>query len=454
LTKRSFSHLTAYIVVSVALMVTGCKENTIINTNITPAGDSIFTDVQIIPINAKTVESHFVTSSYLSGLSVIQGIGIISDPQVGTTDASMYMQLIPKQSTGYSLPANIDSFVLVLPYANFTYGDSSITAANQTFSVHRLTQDLTRSADTAYYDNDYKTFDPAVLGSATVNYNSLKDSLTIEGKTAKAAPHLRITLDKATMQSILGNANYNSYADFLEFFKGVYIRSNTTGNTISYFRLTDDGKGNTYSKAGIVAYYKIGDSVVGDQFGFNPDNCAHFNRIVNNYTADTSNFLFLQSRPGLSIEISTKGLAALPNRLVNRAEIVITEAANDPKHFPSEWVYPYTVGGKGSLNNDSLLLIADATFKSNTGTSVSGLGFIDGKVRKVTINGTVYNQYVVNCPKEFQKALKEGREMTMRITGVTNGYIGAYRMKAYKSDQTGLNTPLNIHLNVVYSGIK
>jgi hypothetical protein len=437
-------------------MVTGCRENTIINTNITPAGDSIFTDVQSIAINARTVESHFITSNYISGLSVIMGVGALNDPLIGGTEAGMYMQVVPKQSTGYSLPVDIDSFVLVLPYADFTYGDSTNSSANQTFKVYRVADTMSRTA--VYYDNSFKKIFSNELGSATVNYNSLKDSLSIEGKPTKAAPHLRITLNKDRMKEILGNgnANYNSYADFLDYFRGIYVRSATQGNSISYFRLTDDGKGNTYSKAGIVAYYKIGDSVVGDQFGFSPDNCGHFNRIVNNYTTsiDTSNFLFMQSRPGLSIEISTKDVKTLPNRLVNKAELVITEVASDPKHFPSEWVYPYTVGGKGDLNNDSLLLIADASFKSNTGTSVSGLDFIDGKVRQVTINGTVYNQYVVNCPKEFQKALKEGREMTMRITGVTNGYIGAYRLKAYKTNQTGLNTPLNIHLNVVYSGIK
>jgi hypothetical protein len=457
LTKQSPARLAAFLTIFAALFAAGCKENTIINTNISPAGDSIVTEGVQVDITARTVYSHFITSSYFAGTTLAKGLGVLNtDPEIGKTDISLYMQIVPKQSSGYSLPAadKIDSIVLVLPYFG-SYGDTSGTASAQTYTVYQVTPsgDHKLKKENIYYDTSSIAFNSAALGQTTVSFSALKDSVEADG--AKRAPHLRIRIDD--VEDELRNANYNSYSDFQESFNGLYIKASDVAgrNNIPYFRMTDDGSNSLYSKASVVVYYRNdADSVITDVFPFNPDNCAQFNKVVNdisgsNAASDTSQYIYLQSRPGLSVEIKTTDVKNLPNRLVNKAVIIITEvaSADADKYSAPEYLYPYVPDSK-----DSLMQIADAVFTSPGGTEASGLLFIDGKKRSVKIGTTSYNQYIINVPREFQKALKEKKEMTLRITGVTGGYyIGAYRLKAGKN-QSG--SSFNIRMNVVYSGVQ
>ena len=450
MTKYKLRHIAAYIAAVAAIFAAGCRENTIINTNITPAGDSIYTQGESIPIVAKTIYSHFITSTYISGAVLVKGIGHIgNDPELGSTNISLYMQVIPKQSAGYVLPDTnkIDSIVLVLPYHGFTYGDTSGSASAQEYSVYEVTDTMAKAS--TYYDFSDKPYNNVPLGQKTVNFASLNDSVFVEGKNQ--APHLRIVL--SGMKEKLKNANYNSYSDFFNSFKGLYIKAteNISRNNIPFFRLTDDGSGTNYSKAGIVVYYRDDlDSAKTDLFVFNGDNSAHFNKVVNTYSAlDTANYVYLQSRPGLSVEINTTNLKTQPNRLVSKAEIVITEAytGSAATYFAPNYVYPY-MGG----SDTTLTAIADAIFTSPGGTQASGLGFINGKAKKVIVNGQSVNQYIINVPREFQKALKEGKEMSILITGVTEGYYtGAFRLKAHKNSG---NPTFDIRLNVVYSSVQ
>lgn len=439
---------------------TGCRENTIINTNLTPSGDSLAIVGEPVAIVARTVYSPFLTNTYTTGQKVIMGLGRINaDPEIGWMDASMYMQVVPGQSSGYALPANIDSIVLVLPYSGFTYGDTSMSSTPMHYSAHYITEAFPRDAQ--YYNFSSKTYNTTALGTttATVSYQTLKDSVTVGDQANKVAPHVRIPLDVNVLLPLLQNANYSSFADFLGTFNGLYVRVQDNGgnNCIPYFRLDDNASGNAYSRAGIVVYYHETAAptvVLSNVLGFNPENCAFFNKIDYDQTAaqlDTANFLYLQGRPGYSIEISTKDVKNLPNRIVNKAELVITEVTPTPQtYFEPEYLYPY-VPGLNTAGIDTLKLIEGAFYTSSTGTTASGLNFINGKATKVTIGGNVYNRYTINVPREFQKALIEKKEMTLRITGINGGYIGAFRLKAGK-DMSG--SDFNIRLNVVYSGVE
>lgn len=461
MTKHTLSRIAAMFIAFVALFsYTGCKESSIINTNITPAGDSLIIEGTPVSVTAKTVYDRFNTSLTFDGIAVVHGVGVIShDPEVGKTEASIYFQVVPQQSAGYILPADdlIDSVRLVMPYIGFTYGDTA-NAVSNTYTAYYVTDDNKLVHGATYYNDDFRNYDGTPLGSATINNSTFRDSMSVEGKNAM--PHLRIPLDKTTIVNRLKSANYGSYVDFLGSFKGLYVTAtnNNNNNTIPYFRLSDDGAGTNWSKAGIVVYYHNADSPTvmrSNVFGFDQDNCAHFNRVVQDISgskaasADTANFLFFQSRPGLAIEISTKDVKMLENRVVNKAEIIITEveSIDANKYFAPEYLYPYLMS-KTAAGLDTLIPIADATFTSSGGTEVSGLNFISGAFKKVTIDGKEYRQYTVNVPREFQKALVEKREMTLHITGVSSGYIGAYRLRAGKNAS---NPAFNIRMNVVYS---
>ncbi len=461
MTKHTLSRVAAMFIAFVALFAhTGCKESSIINTNITPAGDSLIIEGEPVEITAKTVYNRFNTSLTFTGVAVVHGVGVISnDPEVGKTEAGIYFQVIPPQSAGYTLPGVIDSYVLVMPYIGFTYGDTSSSAVSNTYSAYYVTDDMAHGA--VYYNDDHKNYEGTALGSATISYDAFNDSMSVEGK--KAMPHLRIKLDDALISNKLTSANFASYLDFFASFKGLYVAASNNGNNnnIPYFRLTDDGAGTNWSKAGIVVYYHDVDSptvVKSNLFGFNPDNCAHFNKVIQDAggskaanAVENENYLFFQSRPGLAVEISTKDVKLMENRIVNKAEIVITEVASDEsdKYFAPLSLYPY-LPSKTAAGMDTLLPVKDNTFTSTGGTQANGINFINGNAKKVTIGGQEYNQYTINVPREFQNALIEKREMVLRITGASNGYIGAYRLKAGKNAS---NPAFNIRMNVVYSSL-
>jgi hypothetical protein len=457
LTKHTISRAAAIIIAFVALFTnTGCKESAILNTNITPAGDSLIIEGEDVPIAFKTVSVNYNTGILTD--VVVHGVGFISnDPEVGTMFSSLYMQVVPPQSSGYTLPANIDSFVLILPYIGFTYGDSAFSnTTGQTYSAYFAENAMTHGA--VYYNTDSVLASTTSLGSVTVTNSQMRDSVNAEG--GKQIPHLRIKLDSAAMYSKLNGASYSDYASFLNSFYGFKIAVTGGGNnTVPYFRLSSDGSTSDYASAAVLVYYHdINEPTVAKKniFSFNKDNCAHFNNIKTDISGSNAanpgnEFVYLQGRPGLALEVSTTNLKNTKNKVVNKAEIVITQVkeTNDDKFAAPVIIIPYrdrdTVTASGV---DTFLNVEDFVFTSSTGNQVSGASFIGGTKRNVTIDGEPYNQWVINIPKELQVALKNNKEMKLLITGANLGYIGAFRLKGYGNNA---DPRLKIRLNVVYS---
>src|SRR5690606_39293688 len=81
-------------------------------------------------IYTKTVRTDsFVTSNSINGVPVYHALGTVNDPFSGKTNAGFYFQIIPP-SLGYGFPQTPDSVVLVLPYAGFTWGDTTSSNAD------------------------------------------------------------------------------------------------------------------------------------------------------------------------------------------------------------------------------------------------------------------------------------------------------------------------------------
>jgi hypothetical protein len=443
-----------------------CKENTIIRTDVVPAVDNITvfgTDTLTLVTNT-VKDDTVVTNAYVSGLNVYMGAGNISnDAYFGKTSANFYFQVRPPQDN-YSFDRSkyeLDSAVLILPYSGTAYGDTVGSAGYQTFKAYRMTEPI-------YFDSVYYASSPArsVEGSPFASktvfipdlVNSRRDSTLVGG--IKRAPHLRLRITDNDLVNRIVDAGAANTAAFLTIFNGIFITTESGGNTIPYFRLNGDDQ---FSKAGIVTYYHTRNSggLVTDtltaSFPFDPSasqtKTAFFNRVTRDFMGTPVQHLFssasgsegtvaVQNLPGAAIDLRIPYVKNLPRCIVNKAELIITQVPSpmDGVFAPPDRLYPMVIDQYGVRSR-----IADL----NANTSSASLYFVDGYMRAANVNGKIVNQYVLNFPRELQNAIVEQKkELRLRING-TQSFIGAFRLTAAGS--TYSQPSYRIKLNVVYT---
>ncbi len=456
-------------ILSLGIFFVSCKENTLIRTNIVPAVDNIHVfGTDTLTLNTKTVLfDSVVTSAYVSGLPVYVGLGAVNtDPTFGKTEASFYVQ-VKHPLDNYSFDKTryqVDSAVLILPFSGYCYGDTSIGAAPLSINAYRMTERI--YADSTYYAHSaYRTVESTPIGSATVPVAALvasyRDSTTVAGK--KYPSHIRVKLNSSLVNELVDNTGTSVYAsttNFLDFFKGIYVSTTNTANSIPYIRLTGD---DAYTKAGILLYYhtiNTGGAITDTltiQYPFDPaasqTKTAFFAKIKRDYNASSIQSSFsstaltdpqvgLQSQPGASLEISIPNCSALPTCVVNKAEIVLTQIAApfDAIFAAPNRIYPMVVNEDGSLRQ-----VADRLPLSSS----SGLYFIDGNLRVASVGGALVQQYVLNIPKELQQAIVEKRKaLKLRINGIQT-FAGSGRVMLAGSNYS--QSALKAKINIVYT---
>ncbi len=451
------------------LMLNGCKEDTILNADIVPVGDTVNTIIvpDTITILSKTVfDDSAITSLTSSGVPVYHALGTLTtDPYAGKTNASIYFQIIPP-SLGYVFPKDPDSAVLVLPFSGYAWGDT-LTSFPKTFRVYEVANTDSLSRDSIYYSFTNKAVDRSnLLGSATADFRSLKDSVSVNGR--RVAPHLRIKLNQAFIDKIKNEAaNGNAlkgYSDFLRFQRGLYVEPADTnsGNALFYFLL--NGATN-FSRANVAFYYtdktsNNSDTVIATSFYFSSDYNAHYNRVTRFYpsgsptaallasTAPSDSVFVIQNEPGAAADLRFPFLKNLPQQPINKAELVITQYSfggdNADKYTPPARIYPIGIDASGAAYT-----LLDRY--PNPSTNVESLEFMGG-LRQTILAGSInISQYVINIPREVQKAIVEKTDMLhLRING-TATFPGAYRLVA---GGRGLSNPtIRVKLNIVYSKI-
>lgn len=446
----------------VALSVTSCKENTIINSNLTPAVDNIKTfalDPNEITFLTKTVyDDSIFTSSNIS--PVFAGLGTVNaDPFFGVTNAGIYFNVIPPTSS-YIFPvskSDIDSVVLVLPYSGFTWGDTGNVNRPQTFSVYRLTDTMSHTGN--YFSFTRFGVDRShILGTATVNINDLKNNVQLADSSV--SPHLRIKItDNDFIQKMYDSTSqYTDYPTFLSWFKGLYVEPDTTagtpGTSLAYFQL--DGS-SYYTTAGLLFYKK--DSVI-SQFAYNTTNCAHSMWVKRNYTGypvapyyspsrTDDSIIMIQNEPGAAGDIQITNLQhinqVIGKSLINKAQVLITKV--DVVSPSTIYTAPSRIRVTGVDDFGTYYYIADNYPLSNSSTN----DFIDGTAKTVTVGAFTVTQYSINFPRELQKSLIQGRSnLHLRING-TQTYPGAYRLIA--GGKSNSNGSYKLQINVIYSKI-
>jgi Domain of unknown function (DUF4270) len=445
------------------LIIPSCKEKTILGTNVIPAIDNIntfFTDtISIVGFNKvfdSTVSSRYISTNAYAPLGCISG-STIGDPIFGKTYASIALQL-RQPNLGFKLPENvvIDSMILSIPHFR-SYGDT-IVGGNQTFNVYRMASGYNFSKDSLYYIHQSLPYDAAnLLGSATINLKKV-DSAVINA--VKLAPQIRFRLDTNFARQILSQdtSKYNTYKQFVEWFRGLYITPNdtTNGNMLGYFQY-DAAKLQIFTRT----INATPDTTIYN-YTFDANNCAHQICLNRNYVENSplikdflhttnpkgDSLFFVQSEGGNSVVLNFPTLGNIPNCIVNKAELeftVIGDANSALKDTLFRAVSLIRASGINSSGVDYLL-------KNDYQETSSGIQKIvnDGFKLVEIESGVKYTKYRLTLTKTIQEAIStRNNNLQIRIIGL-NGLIGSGRSLLGGTNRISQRAKFNL----IYTKIK
>lgn len=214
------------------LAVSGCKKPT----------DEIGSDIGVVDgdINSAFLDTFSIRAFTVREPSVradrtsLLPFGSYFDPYYGITTSSMYLNFAI--TTSFSMPAApvVDSVVLRVRYGTPTYfGDIGKYKGPINVTVYRLLERLTVQPTTAgtvgYKSDQVFNIDNTPVGSATIVPNPY-DSVLVG--TVREPAHLRVKLNNAFGTQLLTETPwiFNSTADFLDRFRGLYLKVTPAAN--------------------------------------------------------------------------------------------------------------------------------------------------------------------------------------------------------------------------------
>lgn len=345
---------------------------------------------------------------------------INNDLVFGKAEASFATQFqLPYNNlnVGNSDSLFVDSVVLSLSYAGFYGEESSVFSVN----VYELSESL--NADSSYYSNENLTYSNTLSYLNSVVFNS-NDSVTIGG--TKKAPQLRLTLDNNLGERILnasGTSDLENNANFLTFFKGVFLTVSANGNgAIAYFNpSSSNSKMSVYYHSPNIDSLSIDFGMAGDATRIN---------IFNNksLTAPSPQLAYIQSMAGQKVAIEIQNLDSLRyffiNKAINKATMSFTLSTDDIALFaPHTKLYLVRINQEGKE-----VFLTDYL--------VEGESFFGGNLEN--------NTYTFNITRYFHQLLYD-TEFTSELHLVpSGGSVNANRTILKKDEVT---------LNIVYTDL-
>lgn len=373
--------LSAFVIVSCKKKASSIGENSI-NPNelLNSGGDDSF---ELITYTIK--EDTVITDNPAFGI-----LGSYNDPEFGTVNSEIYTQfrlsgLNPNFGTDLIV---IDSFILGMEYVG-EYGNRG----DQVVEVFEINDADGLSLDSTYYSTT--TFATSAtnlvpLGNEVLNFD--RDNITvIENDTVDT--QLRIYLDTNFARTLIDEAinnptTYESNDNFLDFFKGLHVKTNngmqmSGDGGLHYFNLNDANSKLT------IYYTQNGDSKAFD-FLINSE-CADFNHVdidntmtnveavINDPNLGQTEF-YAQSFSSRAI-IKIPGLDDIPtNAIIHKATLELPIQYQTGSNF--------TVG---DLSVATKLKVGDEDY-INTGV----IGIYDDFTKKYSIDLRSYVQAVLN----------------------------------------------------------
>lgn len=448
------------------ILFAGCKEDTIIKSNISPGDNDLGTQTvadTFTVITKSVLSKRFRTNEKISGFPVIQALGTVTDDFFGRTNAGLYFQVLPTvndfafSAGGYT----IDSAILILPYSGFSWGNRT-DPQPQKFQVYQLAADMDPDENKEYY-SDEELATGNLIADAVVNIKSaITDTPEVAGGDTARFKHIRIPLNQSYIDDVrsrIGTSTFSTDGDFLSHFKGFYVvpdsnyNKNNGANLLTY--ILYDGGGN-YSRVAVAFYYREdGNSETKVAFfNYNRDKSAYFNRIKRTYTGFpaqafidryqssvniSDDTLLLQNEPGLSIDIRLPHVDQIPASSILKAQLVLTQISSGSMADSLPTPNRLTVVGIDEAGEEYQINDFGADDVN------AAIAFVDGqKNEEKDANGNNIITYKINIPRELQKAINDKRnELHLRIRGARS-FPAAYRLVAGGRNHNTYKTQLNI----------
>ena len=398
-------------------------------------------------------------------------LGNFTDPEFGTTSASVALALTLPNNAAYTVPAGtltIDSAVLVLQYADGFYGDS--IATRYTANVYQM-QEKVNNGQTYYNTKHWQADLGNALGTKTFTART-HDSLTIARIRAdtvdtvqKVAPQLRIPFSKSFIYNNLFNANGSQLASVLLFqnaIKGLYVKLDKTqassAGGILQLALASS-KLDVFYKA--VNGATIDTATVSLPFSSYSAEITHvYSTAIQaslNDSTNSQNTFYLQGLSGLRAKVSFPGLDKFnaDSIVLNRAELVITPQPGSGIPYaplPKLTMYQLDIAHQRTYIQDA------STADGRAQPSIFGGGYnktkkeyhflvtsyIQDLIRKKTID---YGTYV--APIDTTELVTSNGSVTG--TSIRPSAQTAARTIAVGSDKS---SPYHIKLNIIYTRIR
>ena len=278
-------------------------------------------------------------------------VGTISDDALfGSTEASMFFQLVPS-SFPFSIPGNrdsleVDSAVLILSYKGF-YGDSTKPVV---LNLKRIDNSTPLISDGTQYANNYPELYNIQASSILANpfsldFTHVRDS--VNNRYEAAASQIRIPLLSSYARMFIRNYDstnaYRSDTTLSASFPGFALSTNPTSNKnvlvqislndtntkLALYYKSTSTTSSSYKRDTAVAYFK-----------FSIYNNGHANFIKRNTSGSeiakhlknkiSDSLVYVQSSPGTMVKIKVPGLKAFKNKIIHRAELIAEQVTSDP----------------------------------------------------------------------------------------------------------------------------
>jgi hypothetical protein len=329
---NSLKRLGLFSFIATLLLLGACKRpESDFGSELLPDGDLLgATQTDTITIIPTVIADDSVRTSNLSSAM----LGKFTDPVIGNTiQASIYTQF-RLSTTAPTFPADavVDSVILSLKYTGDYYGKQNI----QSFGVFELTESL--FIDSVYYSNHRKsTGFQNRIKPGFESYNMRPQDIVLVG-TDSVLPQLRLKLDESLGYQLIQapSSALASNDDFLEFFKGLYIKpSNSNNGGIFNFDLID-------AESKLAVFYHYNDdsgNLVETRYDYQINSeCSYFSEMVHSRAGtalqplDTGGEIsgdilsYVQAGGGMRTKIDLpfiQDFNNFENRSINRVQLIL-----------------------------------------------------------------------------------------------------------------------------------
>lgn len=392
---------------AIVLLATSCKRpDNELGESLLPGTDGLSTlQSDTTKLIATVVQEDSIRTDELSSVM----LGSYIDPVLGNTVASFSTQVrLSTTSPEFPADAVIDSVVLSLVYTGNFYGRLN----SQQLFVYELNEDL--ELDSTYYTNTvHATKNNNLVKSGWDRYSFRPEDVVVVGSDT-VIPQLRVHLEESLGYNLFNATEdqLSSSANFLEFFKGLYVSTAAGDGCVANFDLVD-------SDSKLSVYYRYDDEGVEDttQYHFNiTSECAYYSHVDHirtgtalsalstSQTIDGNVNTYVQAAGSMKTRIDLPYIDdynQYENKSINRAELIIP--FEDDERYPAQsnmFLVYEDADGDFNLLPDQVLGTID--------------GYGDFSLDYYTFNISLYLQKILNGEIE-----SEGLYLISRNAGVS-----------------------------------